>query len=215
MHWTFSSLTVLKLCIILSSYKWFIPFVCINIHIGKSNEVFIRKERITFRYSLISKNWFYWSSCLMNTKHPQRNRKWFGANIWSCILICRFMQNTTTQWWRQTTQFLEKYTSHFIWKVRNGLLTVLLWEGVRDRTELQHIDPRSYGHQCCVFLILQGCSTGGLRAHSAGCWLSLPHLVTNGSGLQTNWLPLFTELYNSSIAHSIFGMACLIVIKRR
>ena len=33
-----------------------------------------------------------------------------------CILICRFMQNTTTQW-RRVTQFLEKYTSHFIWKV--------------------------------------------------------------------------------------------------
>ena len=37
------------------------------------------------------------------------------------------------------------------------------------------------------------------------CWMlfSLPHLVTNGSGLQTIWLPVFTELCNSSIAHSI------------
>ena len=37
------------------------------------------------------------------------------------------------------------------------------------------------------------------------CWVLafLPHLVTNGSGLQTNWLPVFTELYNSSTAHSI------------
>ena len=38
----------------------------------------------------------------------------------------------------------------------------------------------------------------------AECWLSLPHLVTNGSGLQTglqtHWLPVFTELYNSSIS---------------
>ena len=32
----------------------------------------------------------------------------------------------------------------------------------------------------------------------AGCWLSQPHLVSNGSGLQTNWLPVFIELYNSS-----------------
>ena len=55
-----------------------------------------------------------------------------------------------------------------------------------------------------VFFVLQGCSTGGLGAQlSAGCWLSLPHLVTNGSGLQTNWLLVFTELYNSSIVHSI------------
>ena len=28
------------------------------------------------------------------------------------------------------------------------------------------------------------CSIGGLRAHSAGCWLSLPHLVSNSSDPQ-------------------------------
>ena len=116
------------------------------------------------------------------------------------------------------------------------------------------------------FLVLKG----GPEAHSAGCGLSPPHLVTNGCpntiggpegpfgwvwlslphlvsdvsdtqlirGLKvplrrafsttsyqkllwtpTVWLPVFTELYNSSIAHSIahliFGMACLIVIKRK
>ena len=95
------------------------------------------------------------------------------------------------------TVLLEKYTSHFIWKG-------CVWEGVGDRTELPHINHHSYGHQCCVFLVLQGCSTGGPGAQlSAECWLSLPHLVTNGSGLQTNWLPVFPELYDSSIAHSI------------
>ena len=57
-------------------------------------------------------------------------------------------------------------------------------EGVGDRTVLQHIDPHSYGHQL-FFPVLQGCSTGGLGANSAGCWLSLPHLVSNSSGLQT------------------------------
>ena len=78
-----------------------------------------------------------------------------------------------------------------------------MWEGVGERIELQHIDTHSYGHQC-LFPALQGCSTRGPGAHSAGCGLSLPHLVTNGSGLQTNWLPVFTELYNSSITHSIY-----------
>ena len=57
-------------------------------------------------------------------------------------------------------------------------------EGVGDRRELQCIDPHSYGHQRCVFLVLQGCSTGGLGAHSAECWLPLPHLVSNSSDLQ-------------------------------
>ena len=54
-----------------------------------------------------------------------------------------------------------------------------------------------------VSFLFSWCSTGGPGAHSAGCGLSLPHLVTNGSGLQTHWLPVYTELYNSSIALSI------------
>ena len=69
-------------------------------------------------------------------------------------------------------------------------------------------------------------SIGDLRAPSAGWCFSLSHLLSKLSDLQTNWLPVFTELYNSSITHSIslhnwplecvtsavFGMACLIVI---
>ena len=107
------------------------------------------------------------------------------------------MQNTTTQWRRATQSFRKIYLSLYL----DGLCVL---EGVGDRTELQYIDPHSYGNQRCVFLVLQGCSTGGPGAQlSAGRWLSLPHLVTNGYGLQTNLLPVFTELYNSSIAHSI------------
>ena len=75
---------------------------------------------------------------------------------------------------KTSEDFFKKYTYHFIWKV-------CVWEGVGDRTELRYIDPHSYGHQLCVFLVLQDCSTGGLGAHSAGCGLSLLHLVTNGS----------------------------------
>ena len=32
----------------------------------------------------------------------------------------------------------------------------------------------------------------------SGCWFSLPHHLSNWSGLQTDWLTVFTELYNSS-----------------
>ena len=39
---------------------------------------------------------------------------------------------------------LEKYTSHFIWKG-------CVWEGVGDRTELQHFDPHSIGHNSVPF----------------------------------------------------------------
>ena len=84
--------------------------------------------------------------------------------------------------------------------------------------------------------------TGIPRAPSVEWWLSLSHLVSNSSDLQLprgSQRPLLLgagflyhilslthlisdsltscliELYNSSIAHSIFGMACLIIIKRK
>ena len=128
------------------------------------------------------------------------------------------------QWITMSEDFLRKIcTSHFIVRVRKGLLRVLLWEGVGDRTELQYIDPHSYGR--CVFFVLQGCSIGGPGAQlSAGWSLSLLHLITNwfpklhrgsrglhrpGVALPTTtclrrlwsptiWLPVLTELYNSS-----------------
>ena len=128
-----------------------------------------------------------------------------------------------TRQWRWATQFLEKYTSHFIWKV-------CVWKGVGDWTELQYIDPHSYGHQHCVFLVLQGCSTGGPWDQlSAGWWLSLPHLVSNSSDLQLSDLLsslsyiivqspaqyLFSWLARPEYATSgIFGLACLIIIKQ-
>ena len=88
-----------------------------------------------------------------------------------------------------------------------------------------------------VSFSLSWCSTRGPGAHSAGflyctyhqlvwspnsiggpegsfCWVVA---FPTTSCLQLVWLPVLTELYNSSIAHSIahsiFGMACLIVIK--
>ena len=109
---------------------------------------------------------------------------------------------------RTSDSLLEKYTSYFNWKG-------CVWEGVGDRTELQHIDPHSYGHQR-FFPVLLGCSTGSLGAPPAGCWLSLPHLVTNWSGLQTNWLPVFTFLWASQIAfiQPIHGQGYNILIDR-
>ena len=105
------------------------------------------------------------------------------------------------------------------------ILKVCVWEGVGDRTELQYNDPHSYCRQRCVFLVRQGCSTRGPGAQlSAGWWLSLLHLITTWSPklhrgsrgplrpgvafptisclrrlwTPTVWLPVLTELYNSS-----------------
>ena len=95
-----------------------------------------------------------------------------------------------------------------------------MWEGVGDWTELQHIDPHSYGHNSILsrspgllnrgpgdpasvgsgFLyrilsptgLISNCSIWGLGASSAGYWFTLQHLISN-------WLNfLCTELYNSS-----------------
>ena len=49
------------------------------------------------------------------------------------------MQNHNDAMKTSEHRSLEKYTSHFIWKG-------CVWEGVGDRTEQQHSDPHSYGH---------------------------------------------------------------------
>ena len=100
-----------------------------------------------------------------------------------------------------------------------------MFERVGDRTELQHIDSHSYGHQL-FFPVLLGCSTGGPAPSLSGCWFSLPHLISNSSDPQNSLNFLWTELYNSSTPtqslpitghwNMHFGrlwMACLIVIE--
>ena len=67
----------------------------------------------------------------------------------------------------------------------------------------------------CLF-----CSPGLLNRRPGGSafWWVLAFSTTSCLWLlrsPSHWPPVFTELYNSSIAHSIFGMACLIVIKRK
>ena len=98
--------------------------------------------------------------------------------------------------------FKKNHTSHFI-------CNVCVWEGVGDRTELQYIDPYSYGHQRCVFLVLQGCcSTGGPGAHSAGflyCILSSTGLVLKLH--QESQGPL---LLGGGFPYHILSLTCLI-----
>ena len=129
------------------------------------------------------------------------------------------MQNTTTQWRRATQSFRKIYLSLYL----KGLCVRGSWRP--NRTATYWPPSHSYGHQR-FFPVLLGCSNGGLGPSLSGCWLSLPHLISNSSdpqllnrgpganaagywlslphlfsnwsSLQTNWLPVFTELYNSS-----------------
>ena len=121
--------------------------------------------------------------------------------------------------------FINICTSHFIVRVQKGLLEVFVWEGVGDRTELQYIDPHSYGRQHCVFLVLQMLNRRlsgplcwvmafftasyqqllwtpthqGPNGPFGLMWLSLPHLIYNSvRSLTATLTSVLTELYNSS-----------------
>ena len=78
---------------------------------------------------------------------------------------CRII--TTTQ--RRATQFFKEYTSHFIWKGSKGLLKVLLCERwVGGWTELQYIDPYSYGHNRVSFPFSWAAQPGAWGSASLG-----------------------------------------------
>ena len=95
------------------------------------------------------------------------------------------------------TVFLKKYTSHFIWKGSKGLLKVLLCERwVGGWTELQQINPHSYGHNSISFPFSWAAQPGAWGPNLSGCWFSLPHLISNRlnflcTELYNNWRPLF------------------------
>ena len=90
------------------------------------------------------------------------------------------------------TVLKKKGTSHFIWKGSKGLLKILLWEAVGYRTELQHIDPHSYGHNSVSFPFSWAAQLGDWGLSLSEFCFSLLHL-------SSNWINfLCTELYNSS-----------------
>ena len=63
-----------------------------------------------------------------------------AMNNYTLTYECR---NITTQW-RRASQFFRKIYLSICWKG-------CVWEGVGDRTELQHIEPHSYGHDSFSF----------------------------------------------------------------
>ena len=97
------------------------------------------------------------------------------------VLLYRHMQ-IHTYTCRVHIDAIIKTSEDFFKKIYLSLYLkgLCMWEGVGGQTELQYIDHHSYCHQRCVFLVLQGCSTGDPEAQlSAECLLSLPHLVSN------------------------------------
>ena len=134
------------------------------------------------------------------------------------------MQNHNNTINKQTQEyfFINICTSHFIVRVRKGLLRVCVWEGVGDRTETAIFWPHSYGRQRCVFLVLLMLNhrpwgplcwvmafftvsyqqllwtptQSGPPSPFGLVWLSLPHLIYNSIRSVTA-TSVLTELYNS------------------
>ena len=142
-----------------------------------------------------------------------RNTVVCDYQLYSHMQIHIYIQHHNDTINKQTSEDLFKKicTFHFIVRVRKGLLKVCVWEGAGDGTELQYIDPHSYGRQRCVFLVLQGCSTGGPGAQlSVGWWLSLLHLISNFSGPQLIGGPEgFFGLAWLSLPHLVYNSDCL------
>ena len=92
---------------------------------------------------------------------------------------------------------LKKYTSHFISRCACE-------RELETKQNCNILIPTLTGHQRCVFLVLQGCSTGGLGALSAGWWLFLPRLVSNLSDLQlTDFLSTLSYIIVQSPTQSL------------
>ena len=141
-----------------------------------------------------------------------------------------------TQWIMTSDTVLRKIcTSHFIERVRKGYSRFYYGVGNWTKTAT-YWPPQPLRASPCVVLVLRGPNSlldDGFLYHI----LSLTHLISNSIGSRkglfcrvvafpttscllllwspTNWLPVFTELHNCSITYLIFGMACLIVIKRK
>ena len=144
-----------------------------------------------------------------------------------------------------TTQedfFIKIFTSHFIARVRTGLLKVCMWKGAGDRTKLKFLTPKLWPTALCLSRS-PGLLNRSPGVHSAGCWLSFfPYHISSTSVSNSTQLSssvqfvglilpsnshavIWTRLHASAISSdiwrsgcvtsAIFGMACVIVIERK
>ena len=104
------------------------------------------------------------------------------------VLYSHMLYHNDTIIKTQEDFFRKICTSHFIVRVRKGYSRFYCERELATEQKLQYFDPHSYGRQRCVFLVLQGCSTGGPEAHSQlddsflYCILSATSLDPNSIG---------------------------------
>ena len=139
--------------------------------------------------------------------------------------------HTDTMIKTQEDFFIKIYTSHFIARVRKGCSRFACERELETEHNWNILTPKLWPSVLCLSRSpwLLNRSPG---VHSAGCWLSLLHLVSLFSNsTQHNCPPsnshaeIWTRLHASAISSdiwrsgcypsAIFGMACVIVIERK
>ena len=114
-----------------------------------------------------------------------------------------------TRQWRRATQFFEKYTSHFIWKVWQGYSRFYGERELETEQNCNILTPTLMAISVVSFLFSRAAQPEARGPTLPGA--GFLYRILSTTGLQTHWLPVFNELYNSSF----IGMASLIVIKRK
>ena len=118
-----------------------------------------------------------------------------------CCIATYACRNITTQW-RQATQVFRKIYLSLYWKG-------CVWEGVGDWTELQHIDPHSYGHNSVSFPFSWAAQPGAWEPSLSGTWFSFQHLLSNWSSLQLIWGSELQLLNRGSWGPTLLGTGSL------
>ena len=112
------------------------------------------------------------------------------SHLHTCTYICRIIHNDTTtktdarinDAGKKTQEdfFRKIFTSHFIARVRKGCLRVACERMLETEHKLHILTPLLWPSRC-VFLVLLDAQQEVLRS-TAGCWLSLWHLISIFSG---------------------------------
>ena len=123
----------------------------------------------------------------------------YGKKLYIIVLYSHMQIHAeriiTTQWRRRATQFFEK-------NIPLTLFERFVYEReLKTEQNCNILTPTLMAISGVSFSFSRAAQpeTRGLTLLSA----SFLYRILSPTGLQTHWLPVFTELYNSSIAHSI------------
>ena len=134
-----------------------------------------------------------------------------NGGSWGPIALCSVLVLSTAPYLQLTQPVCGTGLYNWLRKIYLSLYWKgCVWEGVGDRTELQHIDPYSYGHNSVSFPFSWAAQPAAWGPNlSRRCSHSS---IFSPSDLISNWLNfLCTELYNCSLS-TFFSWASQIAL---